>query len=79
MRMKKCSGCNQVWYCGKECQLRHWRHHKHVCGSVHKKSDLQYQIFVVRPVDGGYHRVDGTNDRRHTAARELEYPYLHSD
>ena len=23
--MSKCSGCKQVWYCGKQCQAKHWK------------------------------------------------------
>mmetsp|Transcript_5034 Transcript_5034/g.9496 ORF Transcript_5034/g.9496 Transcript_5034/m.9496 type:complete len:223 (+) Transcript_5034:70-738(+) len=32
---KKCSGCGNVRYCGKECQTAHWKKHKKVC----KKKD----------------------------------------
>jgi ankyrin repeat protein len=27
----KCTGCKQVRYCGKECQLAHWQAHKADC------------------------------------------------
>jgi ankyrin repeat protein len=29
--LKKCTGCKQVRYCGKTCQLAHWKAHKAVC------------------------------------------------
>ena len=27
----KCSKCQQVYYCNKSCQKRHWNHHKLIC------------------------------------------------
>jgi hypothetical protein len=29
--IKKCTGCKQVRYCGKQCQLAHWPAHKADC------------------------------------------------
>ncbi|CAH8575489.1 unnamed protein product [Schistosoma turkestanicum] len=28
---KRCSRCRQEWYCGRECQVRHWPKHKKAC------------------------------------------------
>ena len=28
---KRCSGCQQSWYCGRECQVKHWAKHKDTC------------------------------------------------
>ncbi|CAH8670653.1 unnamed protein product [Schistosoma haematobium] len=28
---KRCSRCRQEWYCGRECQLKHWLKHKGAC------------------------------------------------
>lgn len=28
----KCGRCKKVWYCSKECQRKHWKVHKGVCG-----------------------------------------------
>jgi hypothetical protein len=28
---KRCSVCHSVFYCGKECQVKHWKEHKSVC------------------------------------------------
>jgi len=30
-RMKACSQCCLVWYCGKECQKNNWKYHKEFC------------------------------------------------
>ncbi|KAF8541179.1 MM3350-like domain-containing protein [Trichophaea hybrida] len=30
--LKRCSGCGQIWYCGKECQRARWKSHKPLCG-----------------------------------------------
>lgn len=29
-----CSGCRAVWYCGKDCQLEHWKTHKTECSTL---------------------------------------------
>ncbi|CAH8656884.1 unnamed protein product [Schistosoma curassoni] len=28
---KRCSRCRQEWYCGRECQVKHWLKHKGAC------------------------------------------------
>ena len=30
-KLKKCTRCGKTWYCGKECQIKHWKEHKTVC------------------------------------------------
>jgi len=30
-RMKTCSQCCLVWYCGRECQKKNWKYHKEFC------------------------------------------------
>ncbi|KAJ7065735.1 hypothetical protein C8F01DRAFT_751581 [Mycena amicta] len=30
--LKRCSKCQFVWYCSTECQTRHWKEHKRICG-----------------------------------------------
>ena len=36
---KKCRNCKCVWYCGKECQNKHWKEHKIECRRVKKELD----------------------------------------
>ncbi|KAJ7504839.1 hypothetical protein B0H11DRAFT_1979569 [Mycena galericulata] len=31
LKMSRCGGCKEVWYCSKECQKKHWRTHKAFC------------------------------------------------
>lgn len=31
--LKRCGGCQMVWYCGTPCQTSHWKYHKAVCRS----------------------------------------------
>lgn len=33
-RFKRCSKCKKVFYCGRECQLKHWPVHKQICKQV---------------------------------------------
>ena len=28
---KRCARCKEVWYCGSECQRKHWKEHKSEC------------------------------------------------
>ena len=30
-KLKSCSACKSVWYCGAECQRQHWKEHKVAC------------------------------------------------
>ena len=30
-KFKKCSGCEKVYYCSKECQRQDWKEHKKTC------------------------------------------------
>jgi len=30
-KLQLCQGCKAVWYCGKECQKKHWKVHKKEC------------------------------------------------
>jgi len=37
---KQCSGCHGFWYCGVECQRKHWRTHKMDCGRVKELQNM---------------------------------------
>ncbi|KAF3445707.1 hypothetical protein FNV43_RR10883 [Rhamnella rubrinervis] len=34
--LKKCSGCQVVWYCGSQCQKSEWKLHRLECGALSK-------------------------------------------
>ena len=36
VKMKKCSNCQNVFYCSFGCQKRHYREHKSVCRNITK-------------------------------------------
>jgi hypothetical protein len=43
--LKRCSGCRQVWYCGRECQARHWGRkgrpgHRGACSAPEQRTDI---------------------------------------
>ena len=33
---KRCSSCQTSWYCGRECQVKHWSKHKENCKLIAK-------------------------------------------
>lgn len=33
---KRCSRCRSEWYCGRECQVKHWKKHKAGCDMLHQ-------------------------------------------
>ena len=35
--LKRCSGCQMVWFCGAVCQRAAWKNHKQVCKSTSGK------------------------------------------
>jgi hypothetical protein len=35
-KLQKCSACRKVYYCNRECQVAHWKHHKPVCDAAVK-------------------------------------------
>ena len=37
-KLRRCAGCRAVSYCGRECQARHWPHHREAC---HKAKGAQ--------------------------------------
>ena len=40
--IKRCGGCQQVYYCSKQCQVKDWKFHKPICGknkTLEKKKD----------------------------------------
>ena len=39
--LKKCRACGKVQYCGKECQIKHWKEHKSTCKLSSKNAIIQ--------------------------------------
>ncbi|KAH9928275.1 uncharacterized protein B0H18DRAFT_252922 [Fomitopsis serialis] len=40
LKMKRCHGCQKIYYCGAPCQKAHWREHKDAC----KRGDHPLQM-----------------------------------
>ncbi len=44
---KKCAGCHSIAYCGKDCQVKHWKAgHKILCRQLQAK---RYLVFTFVP------------------------------
>lgn len=41
--VQRCSGCNAIFYCGREHQADHWASHKDACNSVKKALAALFQ------------------------------------
>lgn len=40
--VNRCKNCRTYWYCGKECQIKHWKNgHKNECKEISKTRDEQ--------------------------------------
>ncbi|CAL7944864.1 unnamed protein product [Xylocopa violacea] len=37
----RCSKCKQAWYCGRECQVKHWAKHKIICDKITKNVEYE--------------------------------------
>lgn len=54
IELRKCSKCKSVWYCSKECQKEHWKHHKAYCHDVERGITRLINAFLANPVLKGY-------------------------
>ena len=46
----RCSACNAVWYCSRDCQKRDWRHHKRGCNPTTPASITSQNSDPTEPV-----------------------------
>ena len=46
----KCTGCKKVFYCGRECQKKHWKQHKFDCKSLPYKVMLTFMASRVSEI-----------------------------
>lgn len=44
--IKRCGGCQVIFYCNSSCQRSHWRAHKHACNSSTNGSITKEQVIV---------------------------------
>ena len=47
--LKRCSGCYIARYCSRECQKRHFKDHKEVCGYVKNLKEIIDKLEVKHP------------------------------
>mmetsp|Transcript_36727 Transcript_36727/g.105783 ORF Transcript_36727/g.105783 Transcript_36727/m.105783 type:complete len:273 (+) Transcript_36727:154-972(+) len=48
---KQCSGCHAFWYCGRDCQRKHWKSHKTDCGRVKDLQEMTAKKLLVELED----------------------------
>ena len=41
---KRCSKCQTVYYCSKECQKAHWKIHKKACSEIHSTKEVEEHL-----------------------------------
>ena len=46
VELKSCKRCMTARYCGKECQKKHWRKHKHICKATSEKNAIDVSMPV---------------------------------
>ncbi|KAJ7642175.1 hypothetical protein FB45DRAFT_1000539 [Roridomyces roridus] len=63
-KLRLCGGCQLVYYCGSECQKKHWPEHKKICGkqdfdvkSTQLPPDAAPEFIGCPPVVDGYLRT----------------------
>ncbi len=44
-KLKACSACHQVYYCGRECQVKDWPNHKTQCKDLSEGRKMAFFIF----------------------------------
>ena len=47
--LKRCSGCYIARYCSRECQKRHFKDHKEVCGYIKNLKEIIDKLEVKHP------------------------------
>ena len=47
--LKSCKSCMSAKYCGKECQLQHWRRHKYICKATTERHSVEISLQVSHP------------------------------
>lgn len=45
---KRCSRCNVAWYCSRQCQKNHFKHHRQLCNQI--ETDIQCVEFAADPL-----------------------------
>ena len=59
----KCSRCDAIQYCGKECQKKDWKVHKHNCQDKYSgNGEINWRIIFTKAKNyldqGNYHRAE---------------------
>ena len=77
----KCSRCDAIQYCGKECQKKDWKIHKHNCKDrgIHCEDDSTAGMFIKGQnyfEQGNHHRAEKIFRKLLEPSLRLQYPHF---
>ena len=72
--LQKCSGCEEVMYCGRPCQKAHWPTHKHMCKAIVALSQASLRLAHSDWDDG--HRFADVADLLDEISQRIDLDHL---
>eukprot|EP01084_Bolivina_argentea_P086341 156061_1 len=70
----RCGACESVRYCNRECQLKHWRHHKKECK---KLAENRQNKIALNQIKSENNQIKSENNNEHKRQNEYEAYVLH--
>ncbi|KAK9817650.1 hypothetical protein WJX72_000182 [[Myrmecia] bisecta] len=78
LKLRKCSGCEQAWYCSAECQKSRWKQHKLFCKTLKQAADEHGSVLPtpaeMPPAPGTPSSAPGHPPRRIPPVKRSELP-----
>lgn len=78
---KKCSTCELVYYCDKDCQLADWSNHKHNCYTVKPDSTEMYKknLSILQQILNVFHKGVNIRGQKEESLSHIESRASQSD